>query len=143
MFCFLVVLILCVLFNLKLVFFYKFSFYLWSFIITKPCGTCSHGSASCIHDRILHRPTGCSLNIVFSQEFSKVCHLSLASTQLLVVVQKIYQQIGVTVHSHSVESFGGLSQRCKRGSGCGELWKKPQFFLNTQYSSNMVVRKII
>ena len=34
--------------------------------------------------------TGCSLNIVFfSQEFSKVCHLSLASTWLLLVVQKL------------------------------------------------------
>ena len=34
--------------------------------------------------------TGCSLNIVFfSQEFSKVCHLSLASTRLLLVVQKL------------------------------------------------------
>ena len=34
--------------------------------------------------------TGCSLVIeFFSQEFSKVCHLALASTWLLLVVQKI------------------------------------------------------
>ena len=36
--------------------------------------------------------TGCSLNIVFFQEFSKVCHLSLASIMLLLVVQKITSQ---------------------------------------------------
>ena len=36
--------------------------------------------------------TGCSLNIVFFQEFSNVCHLSLASTQLLLAVQKITSQ---------------------------------------------------
>ena len=37
----------------------------------------------------MFKATGCSLNIVFFQEFSKVCHLSLASTRLLLVVQKI------------------------------------------------------
>ena len=36
--------------------------------------------------------TGCSLNIVFSQESSKFCQLSLPSTRLLVVVQKIPSQ---------------------------------------------------
>ena len=40
-------------------------------------------------ERKIDRDTGCSLNIVFfSQEFSTVCHLSLASTRLLLVVQK-------------------------------------------------------
>ena len=29
--------------------------------------------------------------------------------------------IGVTVHSHCVESFEGLLQRCRRGRGCSEL----------------------
>ena len=36
--------------------------------------------------------TGCSLNIVFFQEFSQVCPLSLSSTRLLLVVQKITSQ---------------------------------------------------
>ena len=36
--------------------------------------------------------TGCSLNIVFFQKFSKDCHLSLASTRLLLVVEKITSQ---------------------------------------------------
>ena len=41
--------------------------------------------------------TGCSLNSVFFQEFSKVCHLSLASTRLLLVVQKITRQSDCTL----------------------------------------------
>ena len=45
---------------------------------------------------------------------------------------KNYQPIGLTVHSHCVESFKGLLQRCRRGRGCRELWKT-QFFLNTLY----------
>ena len=45
---------------------------------------------------------------------------------------KSYQPIGVTVHSHCVESFEGLLQRCRLGRGCSELWKT-QFFLNTLY----------
>ena len=116
-FCFLVVSrILCVLFI-----FYKFSSYLWPFIITKPCGTCSHGSASCIHDRILHRPTECSLNIVYSPRILE--SLPHFPRQYLAAIgcTKNSQPIGVTVHSHCVESFGGLSQRCRRGRGCGEL----------------------
>ena len=35
---------------------------------------------------------------------------------------KNYQPIGVTVHSHCVESFEGLLQRSRRGRGCSELW---------------------
>merc|ERR1711911_125031 len=35
--------------------------------------------------------------------------------------KKNYQPIGLTVHSHCVESFEGLLQRCRRGRGCGEL----------------------
>ena len=34
---------------------------------------------------------------------------------------KNYQPIGVTVHSHCVESFEDLLQRCRRGRGCSEL----------------------
>ena len=40
--------------------------------------------------------------VLFSQEFSKVCHLSLASNRLLLVVETNYQPIGVTVYSHGV-----------------------------------------
>ena len=32
-----------------------------------------------------------------------------------------------TVHSHSVESFEGLLQRCRRGRGRSELWKNTIF----------------
>ena len=60
---------------------------------------------------------------VFFQGFSKVCHLSFAGTRLLLVVQKITSQLGVTVHSHCFESFEGLLQRCRRGS---ELWIFPE-----------------
>ena len=62
--------------------------------------------------------TGCSLNryCVFFQEFSKVCHLSLASTLLLLVVQKI-----------TIDRLEGLLQRCRRGRVCSELWKNTIF----------------
>ena len=40
---------------------------------------------------------------------------------------KNYQPIWVTVHLHCVESFEGLSQRCRRGRGCSELWKNTIF----------------
>ena len=63
----------------------------------------------------------------FFQEFSKVCHLYLASTRLLMVVQKSYQLIGVAVHLHCIESFEVLLQRCRRGRGCNEWWKNTIF----------------
>ena len=66
---------------------------------------------------------------VFSQVFSKVCHLSLVSTRLFLVVRKNYQPLG---HSHCVERFECPLQRCLRGRGCSELWKNT-FFLNTLY----------
>ena len=44
------------------------------------------------------------------QEFLKVFHLSLDSTRLLLVLQKKYQPIGVTVHSHCVESLFNKEQ---------------------------------
>ena len=54
--------------------------------------------------------TKCLLNIVLFLEFSKACHLSLASTRLLLIVQKkYYQPIGVTVQSHCGESFRSLT----------------------------------
>ena len=40
---------------------------------------------------------------------------------------KIQQPIGVTVHSHCVESFEGLLKRCRRWRGCSELWKNTIF----------------
>ena len=48
---------------------------------------------------------------------------------------KNYQQIEVTVYSHCVERFEGLLQRCRRGSGCSELWK------NTIYPEHSVHKK--
>ena len=76
------------------------------------------------------RCTGCPVKMVFfSQKFSLFCHLSLASTGLQLVVQKLASQytIGVTVsvHSHCVESFK------RRGMGCSGSRKKKLFFLNT------------
>ena len=51
----------------------------------------------------------CSLNILFfSQEFSKVYPLPLA------IGCTKNQPIGVTVHSHCVESLEGLLKRCVR-----------------------------
>ena len=50
---------------------------------------------------------------------------------------KNYQPIGVTVHSHCVESFEGLLQRCRRGRCCIELWKKHNFTWTTcMYKDN-------
>ena len=67
--------------------------------------------------------TGCSLNVVFFfQEFWKVCHLSLASTRLLLFT-KHYQPIGVTVHSHYVESFEGPYSDVGEG-GVAVNWEK-------------------
>ena len=55
--------------------------------------------------------------LCFFQEFSKVCHLSLASTRLLIVVQKLAANRS-DLHSHCVETFEGLLQRYRRGRGC-------------------------
>ena len=50
------------------------------------------------------------------------------------LVGKKYQIIGVTVHSHCVESYEGLLQRYRRGRGCvGLNCEKTQFFLNSLY----------
>ena len=51
---------------------------------------------------------------------------------------KNYQPIRVTVHSHCVESFEGLLQRCRRGRGCSEMWKKYNFSLNTLYEPSLL-----
>ena len=68
-----------------------------------------------------YEATGCSLNIVFFfQEFSEVCHLSLASIRLLLVVQKMTSQRS-NCTPHCVESFEGHLQHYRRGRGCSEL----------------------
>ena len=68
----------------------------------------------------------------FFQEFSKVCNLSLASTRLLLVVQKITsQQEGLYTRialralkvSYSDVGEGGVAVNCE----------KTQFFMNTLY----------
>ena len=65
--------------------------------------------------------TGYSLNIVIFPKFSKpLPHQHSAA----IGCTKNYQSIGVTVHSHCVEHFECLLQRCRRGRGCSELWKK-------------------
>ena len=38
-----------------------------------------------------------------------------------------YQPIGVTVHSHCIESFEAILHRCRRGRGCSEFWKNTIF----------------
>ena len=75
--------------------------------------------------------TGCSGKIgFFSQEFSLFCQLSLANTGLLLVV-KIGQPIGMTVHSHLVESFGNLFQRYADEGWVAVDNETSQLFLNT------------
>ena len=53
----------------------------------------------------------------------------LMNTLYLAVIgcTKNHQPIEVTVHSHCVESFEGLLQRCRRGRGCSELSKNTIF----------------
>ena len=50
------------------------------------------------------------------------------------------QPIGETVHSHCVESFEGLLQRCRRGRGCSELCKNTIFPSLTQILASALVR---
>ena len=74
------------------------------------------------------KDTGCSLNIVF---FPKNCRKFATPPSSALCCYWLYkncQPIGVTVHSHCVESFEGLLQRCRRGRGCSELWKKKHNF---------------
>ena len=55
---------------------------------------------------------------------------------------KNYQQIGATVHSHCVESFDGLLQRCRREGGVAVNCEKitifpehPVYYLNNKHHS--------
>ena len=64
---------------------------------------------------------------VFIQEFSKVCHFSLASIRLLLVLQKItshYEWLNTPLRW----DFEGLFQRCRRGMGWFDLWKTHFFW---------------
>ena len=73
---------------------------------------------------------------VFFEEFSKVCHLSLASTRPLLVVQKITSQkewlstrnaFWALKVSYSDVGEGGVAVNCE----------KTQFFMNTLYITYM------
>ena len=63
---------------------------------------------------------------VFFQEFLKVCHLSLASTRLLLVVQKITANRSDCTLALRWELWRS-SQQCRGGRGCSELWKNTIF----------------
>ena len=71
--------------------------------------------------------TGCSLNIVFCPRILEILPPLPRQLSAAIGCTKNYQPIGVTVHSHCVESFEGLLQRCRRGRGCSELWKNTFF----------------
>ena len=55
---------------------------------------------------------------------------------------KSYQPIGVTVHTHCIESFEGLLQRCWWGRGCSELWKNPIFPEHPVYNEYLFLQKL-
>ena len=90
--------------------------------------------------------TGYSLNIVIFPKFSKpLPHQHSAA----IGCTKNYQSIGVTVHSHCVEHFECLLQRCRRGRGCSELWKKnlehpvgPHLYLAADWEADWKILKI-
>ena len=78
-------------------------------------------------------PTGYSLNIVFF--FSRILQNLLPLPQqhsAAICCTKNSQPIRVTVHSHCIESFEGLIQRCKRRRGAINC-EKTHFFLNNLY----------
>ena len=65
--------------------------------------------------------TGCSLNIVFFSRIVESLPPLPRHHTAAIGCTKNYQPLGGYVHSHCVESFVGLLQRCRRGSGCSEL----------------------
>ena len=90
--------------------------------------------------------TGCSLNIVcnFSRILESIPPLPRQHSAAIVCAKKKIQPIGVTVHSHRVESFDGLLQRCRRRRGCSELWKKHIFsWTPCTWSVEMLMGKIV
>ena len=80
--------------------------------------------------------TECSLNIAFFKRILESLPPLPRQHSAAIGCTKNYQPIGVTVHSHCVESFEGLLQRCRRGRGCSELWK------NTIFPEHLVYVKI-
>ena len=77
--------------------------------------------------------TECSLNIVFFPRIIKSLPPLPRQLSAAIGCTKNYQPIGVTVHSHCVESFEGLLLRCRREGGVAVNCEKTQFFLNTLY----------
>ena len=75
--------------------------------------------------------------LCFFQEFSLICHLTLCKHWSAVgctEIGQIGQPIGVTIHSHCVESYENLLQRYVGEGGVAVDNKKTQFFLNTLYN---------
>ena len=65
--------------------------------------------------------TGCSLDSVFFfKNFESLPSLPRHHSAAIGCTKKDHP-IVVSVHSHCVESFEGLLQRCRRGRGCSEL----------------------
>ena len=70
--------------------------------------------------------TGCSLNIVFSPRILESLPPLPRLDSAAMVVQKNFQPIGVTIHSHCVESFvndeceGGVVVNCEKNTNFPE-----------------------
>ena len=75
-----------------------------------------------------YQSTGCSLDIVFFPRILESLPSLHRQHSTAIGCTKKYKPIGVTVHSHCVESFEGLLQRCRRGRGCSELWRNTLIF---------------
>ena len=75
------------------------------------------------------RNTGCSVEIVlFPRIFIILPPLPRQHWATIGCTNIGQHPIGVTVHSHCVESLEGLSQRCRRGKGFQWIVKKNIFF---------------
>ena len=82
---------------------------------------------------LLHLGKGCSLNIVFFPRILESLPLLPRQHMVAIGCTKNYQPIGVTVHSHCVESFEGLLHSDVDKGGVVENCAKTQFFMNTLY----------
>ena len=82
------------------------------------------------------KSTGCSLNIFFPRILESLPPLLLALGCYW--LYKNYQPIGVTVHSHCVESFE-RSLIARRGRGCSESWKNTFFPEHPLYQEISIV----
>ena len=92
-----------------------YGIHIWMLNISMYCTYHLYGHMRC------KRTTGCSLNIVgfFPKILESLSPLPRQHSAAIYCTKKL--PIGVTVHSHCVESFEGLLQRCRRGRGCSEL----------------------